>query len=281
MDKKIALITGTSTGLGFHTALKLAENGYTVVAAMRNTEKKQRLEDEAARLRIEKNIDIVKMDVTEQSEITAIQKYVQDKYGKLDVLINNAGYSLGGVTEHLDTADWKGQFNTNLFGAVAVTKAFLPLMRKNGKGKIINIGSISGRFGFPGLGPYAASKFALEGFSESLRLELLNFNISVSIIEAGSYKTKIWEKGMGGVNTEEENEYSTLIRNLHKAAGNSAEGAAEPGEVAELILKICRTAKPKLRYQTGKGIRTATFLKGILPWSFFERLILRKIYSKK
>ena len=280
MSTEIVLITGTSSGFGFAAAIELAKQGYTVIATMRNMQHKQQLTEKAREFNIEKNLHIIHMDVTNEEHINEVYKYIEATYGKLDILINNAGYSLGGITEYLSMENWQEQFDTNLFAVVSVTKAFLPIMRTRKKGKIINIGSISGRIGFPGLGPYAASKFALEGFSESLRLELSPFNIKVSLIEAGSFKTKIWEKGFERINLTEKNDYTSLMKTLFEKSSVTAENAGNPDEVIRLILKICKSPNPKLRYYVGKGIKTLVFLKGILPWSVLEWFIKKNLKYK-
>ncbi|MFC0559558.1 SDR family oxidoreductase [Halalkalibacter alkalisediminis] len=279
MKREIVLITGTSTGFGLLASLELAQNGYFVIATMRDLRKADLLKEEAAKMNLLEKIELVEMDVINQAQIEEVRRDIQTRYGKLDILINNAGYSLGGLTEYLETEDWKAQLETNLFGVISVTKAFLPLMRHHRGGKIINLGSISGRLGFPGLGPYVTSKFALSGFSESLRLELLPFNLHVSLIEAGSFKTEIWEKGLSNVAVIEDEDY-TYIKNIHQAATKTAENASNPKEVIRTILHICRAKKPRFRYQVGKGVKKIIFLKSVLPWSVIEWAIKRKLLNR-
>lgn len=275
--KKVVLITGASSGFGLLASLQLAKNSYFVIATMRDMTKLHVLKDLAIEMSVIENIKILQMDVVNENQIEEVKQFIQTHYGQLDILINNAGYSLGGLTEFLEIKDWKEQLDTNLFGVIAVTKAFLPLMRHRRSGKIINLGSISGRFGFPGLGPYVTSKFALSGFSESLRLELLPFNISVSLIEAGSFKTDIWRKSLSNIALHEDNDYSYL-KNIYQTATETAENAADPGEVIKLILKISYAKKPKFRYQVGTGVRRMIFFKSILPWSVIECAIKRKLF---
>ncbi|WP_216828561.1 SDR family oxidoreductase [Alkalihalobacterium elongatum] len=277
MSKEIVLITGTNSGFGYLSTLKLASQGYTVIATMRNLSKQTALRSEVKQKKLTDRIEILPLDVTNQEHIEQVQQYVERQYGKIDILINNAGYSTGGITELLDLEEWKAQFETNLFGVIAVTKAFLPMMRERRQGKIINIGSISGHVGFPGLGPYVSSKFALSGFSESLRLELLPFNIHVSIVEPGSYKTDIWEKALSKINLTTESEYDEFLQKIYAEAKRSGEQAACPDEVIEVITNICRSKNPKFRYPVGKGIRSVIFMKNILPWSWFEAIVRRKM----
>ncbi|GAA3324660.1 hypothetical protein GCM10020331_053430 [Ectobacillus funiculus] len=144
-------------------------------------------------------IHIIQLDVTDSSAAAAVITDIIRCYGQIDLLVNNAGYAAGGFTEELAAEQWRQQFEVNFFGLVTVTKAVLPSMRERRSGKIINISSISGRIGFPSMGPYVSSKFAVEGFSESLRLEMLRYGVYVVLIEPGSYRTDIWSKGLESV----------------------------------------------------------------------------------
>lgn len=174
MEREVVLITGASSGFGLLFAIELAKNNFQVIACMRDLTKKEKMLKVAKVAGVLDKIDVFLLDVTNYNHINELKNYVMSSYGRLDILINNAGFCVGGLTELLDDNEWKEQFETNFFSVVKLTKTFLPMMRQRRKGKIINIGSISGKFGFPGMGPYAASKFAMEGFSESLRLELLS-----------------------------------------------------------------------------------------------------------
>lgn len=272
---KTVLITGTSSGFGLLTATHLAKKGYTVIATMRDLEKQSELLLRAEKEKIRERLMIAKMDVTKQKEVKALYFRIKEQFGKLDVLINNAGFALGGFLEELSEEDWYRQFETNFFGVVRVTKTFLPLLKKNGGGKIINISSISGYFGFPGLGPYVASKHALEGFSESLRFELLDENIFVSLVEPASYKTKIWEKGLATLDLQKER--PVFQQNLIKQAMKNITTSADPEEVTRLISEICETEKPSLRYPVGKGAKPLYHLKSFLPWSLVERFVQNRL----
>ncbi|WP_040369582.1 SDR family oxidoreductase [Caldibacillus debilis] len=270
---KIALITGTSSGFGLLTALELAKKGYRVIATMRDPEKRHRLL-ELAEKSAAGRIEVWRMDVTKEEEIDGARKKLEDAYGKLDVLINNAGYATGGFFSEIEVSEWEKQFRTNFFGPVRVTRAFLPLIRKNGGGKIINISSVSGFFGFPGLGPYTASKHALEGFSESLRLELAPENIWVSLVEPAAYATDIWEKGLKNFSPENRPKFQQRLIKMAMKAGKTG---SDPTEVARLIGKICDEEKPGLRYPVGKGARSLYRWKALLPWRLVERAVLKKL----
>ncbi len=192
---KVILITGCSSGFGMLTAGKLAAAGHTIYATMRNLQKQN-----ALMLELEQRdtmCQILHLDVTEDKSINKVIDTIEKQAGRLDVLINNAGYGIGGFFEDLSEDEIRSQFETNFFGVQKVTRSALPLMRatasKSGKifsTKIINISSAQGRSTLPGLGAYGASKFALEGFSESLYFELQPFGIEVVILEPGTYLTK-------------------------------------------------------------------------------------------
>ncbi|MGE5702101.1 MAG: SDR family NAD(P)-dependent oxidoreductase, partial [Clostridia bacterium] len=187
----------------------------------------------------------------------------------------NAGFALGGAAEEIPLDEWKRQFDTNFFGLVAMTQAVLPLMRTQKSGKIVNIGSISGRIGFPGYSPYAASKFAVEGFSESLRLELLPFGIHVVLVEPGAYKTSIWQKGFDTIQVKPGSPYEQMMQKILTISRQTAESAAPPAEVVDVIVKAVTSSAPTLRYPIGKGTRLSIMGKALLPWKWLERAVRR------
>ena len=188
---KTAIVTGSSSGFGMLISIQLAKTGYNVIATMREIQKSDHLIQLATQENLMDKIHVYPLDVTSPESISKFGTYVNG-LRSVDILVNNAGYAQGGFCEELSIEAYRNQFETNFFGTVATTKAILPAMRSRGSGRIINISSISGRIGFPGLSAYASSKYALEGFSESLRLELKPFGIEVILIEPGSYKTNIW-----------------------------------------------------------------------------------------
>lgn len=279
VKRKLVLITGTSSGFGLLTALTLAKHGYFVIAAMRDLSKKEKLLSLAKKEGIDQQIEIVSLDVTNKEDIDQLIASIEEKYGFIHILINNAGYCQGGLVEQIPMNDWEKQFQTNFFSCVALTKAVLPTMRRRREGKIIFLGSISGRIGLPGMGAYASSKFALEGFVESLRLEVKPFQIDISIIEAGSFQTNIWEKSIKDVEGEVEEDYASMFQAVFSSAKQSAKQAGDPMEVVNLILHICETRNAKLRYPIGKGVKLTTFLKNILPWELVEKFIDKKLTS--
>ncbi len=279
MKKGVVLITGTSSGFGMLATVALAKEGYLVIATMRDTTKQNQLIALSESHHTQANIDILKLDVNSDIDIHSAVNYVRERYQTIDILINNAGFCIGGMTEELSINKWREQFETNFFGLVSLTQACLPLMRENKSGKIIHLGSISGRIGFPGLGPYVSSKFALAGFSESLRLELLPFQIKVSLIEAGPFQTKIREKSLENVSQGKLLDYQPLLKTIIHKVQTSASTAAEPNEVIRVILKICQNPKPKFRYHVGKGVRTMVILKQLLPWRIVEWIVKRNLFN--
>ncbi len=178
MDKPVVLITGASSGFGLLSSIALANAGYHVVATMRDITKGTALQKYIQT----GTMEVIELDVTKHEELNVTIEQLINRLGKVDVLINNAGYAEGGFVEDVTMEQYRDQFETNFFGLIAVTKAVLPYMRERKQGKIINISSVSGRFGFPSLSPYVSSKYAVEGFSESLRLEMLPYGVFVSFL---------------------------------------------------------------------------------------------------
>ncbi|GAA0595289.1 oxidoreductase [Virgibacillus siamensis] len=276
-NKPVVFITGASGGFGFLTSLALARSGYSVVATMRNLAKKEVLLELAREKEVESYINCIQLDVTKQEEVDTVFSKVIHQFGSIDVLINNAGYAAGGFTEEISLEAWRQQFETNFFGLVAVTKAVLPHMRQRQHGTIINLSSISGRMALPGLGPYSASKHAVEGFSESLRLEMMPFGVHVVLIEPGSYQTDIWAKGMNDFTSDPASPYKDKNKRLLKIVNHIAKTAGDPEEVVQQIVNVARDDYPDLRYPVGKGVKKQIRLKNILPWKWVERVILKRL----
>lgn len=277
MTEKIAIITGSSSGFGLLTSLEFAKKGYLVIATMRNVEKRTKLLEQAALLHVERNIKIHQLDVTSQKSIENFTSFI-NTLERIDILVNNAGYASGGFVEEIPLEEYRKQFETNVFGAIAVTQAVLPVMRRQKHGKIINVSSISGKMGFPGLSPYVASKYALEGWSESLRLEVKPFGIDVSLIEPGSYNTNIWEIGqkLAESTSESESPYKEYMKKIEQHIHNGSESFRDPQDVAEKIVSIAQSQHPTLRYPVGKGVKLMILLKKILPWKWWEFLVLKR-----
>jgi NAD(P)-dependent dehydrogenase (short-subunit alcohol dehydrogenase family) len=277
----VAFVTGASSGFGLLVSVALASEGYRVLASMRDLDNRGRLEAAAKEAGVTDRIEIVQLDVTDFSAAETVIQDVIDRYGQIDLLVNNAGYAAGGFTEELAVEEWQRQFETNFFGLVAVTKAVLPSMRERRSGKIVNISSISGRIGFPSMGPYVASKFAVEGFSESLRLEMLPYGVHVILIEPGSYKTDIWSKGLGAVTINPNSPYIKEMKAILKYVNQVADTAPAPDEVIRQIVQVAKSSSPKLRYPVGKGVKLGIVLKNVLPWKWWERMMTKRFWEGK
>lgn len=280
MQKPVVLVTGTSSGFGMLASMKLAEKGYPIVATMRNATRETPLHTYIKEKRLD-NIEIIELDVTHYEEIPKKIEEVVFRYGRIDVLINNAGYAEGGLVEDVSMGAYRKQFETNFFGLVAVTKAVIPHMRKQKSGKIINISSVSGRTGFPVISPYVSSKFAVEGFSECLRLEMLPYGIYVTLIEPGPYKTEIWDKGFLHMDTLQNSRDEEMLRRMIQELGKSANNAGDPQEVIGVLTHVIEINRPKLRYMIGRGIKQLLFLKTIVPEKWFEQMIVNRIQNIK
>jgi NAD(P)-dependent dehydrogenase (short-subunit alcohol dehydrogenase family) len=276
MNKKIAVITGASSGFGLLTTLELVKKDYLVIATMRNLEKQVDLLSQATKLNLQQNIKVQQLDVTDQSSIQSFQLFLKE-INRVDLLINNAGYANGGFVEEIPVEEYRKQFETNLFGAISITQLVLPYMREQKSGKIINISSISGQVGFPGLSPYVSSKYALEGWSESLRLEVKPFGIDVALLEPGSYNTNIWEVGkqLAENQSDTTSPYKEYMDKIQKHINNGNDTLGNPMDVANKIIEIAEARRTTLRYPIGKGVKFMIFAKKILPWRLWEFLVLK------
>lgn len=282
MKNNIAIVTGTSSGFGLLITVELAKKGYTVIAAMRNISRSSELLQEARKYGVESKIIVHELDVTNEQSILLFQLRILDDFGRVDLLINNAGYAGAGFVEEISMEEYRQQFETNVFGVIAVTKAFLPMMRKQGQGCIINISSISGKVGFPGLSPYIASKYAVEGWSESLRLEMQPFGVKVVLVEPGSYKTNIWSSGkqVAVESLQSHSAYQHYMRSIENYLARGEKNFGNPQEVATKIAGIAGMDNPEMRYPIGRGVRTTIFIKNLLPWKFWEKLVNRQLFRK-
>ncbi|MEN1937801.1 oxidoreductase [Paenibacillus sp. 102] len=273
---KIAIITGASSGFGLLTTLELAKKNYFVIATMRNLDKQENLLSQATALHLQDNIKIHQLDVTNQNSIHTFQLFLKE-LDRIDLLVNNAGYASGGFIEEIPVEEYRRQFETNVFGAISITQIVLPYMRKQKSGKIINVSSISGQVGFPGLSPYVSSKYALEGWSESLRLEAKPFGIDVSLIEPGSYNTNIWEVGkeLAENYSEADSPYKDYMDKIQRHINSGSDTFGNPIDVAQKVVAIAAAKHTTLRYPIGKGVKLMMIAKKILPWRVWEFLVLR------
>ncbi|MBS4217448.1 oxidoreductase [Bacillus sp. FJAT-49711] len=276
---KTAIITGASSGFGMLATVELAKKGFSVIATMRNMQNKDTIIELCKQESITSKISFIQLDVTDQQSIEHFSSQLS-QLSSINVLINNAGFAFGGFCEETSILEYKEQFNTNFFGLIEVTQAVLPYMRKQRRGKIINISSISGKMGFPGLSPYVASKHALEGWSECLRLEVKPFGIDVALIEPGSYKTNIWTKGKRIAKNSmlDTSPYSFYLKAIEKELESGTSNYGNPQDVAQLIVDLCsRKELSKLRYPIGKGVKASLIMKNMIPWKVWEKIFHKKL----
>lgn len=280
VEKKVAVVTGTSSGFGLLTALELAKREYDVIATMRNVEARFHLVDEAKRIGVANRIQVQQLDVTSEESMKQFLP-VLEELKQVHVLVNNAGYAAGGFVEEIPLEEYRKQFETNFFGVIRVTQAVLPIMRKQQRGKIINVSSISGKVGFPGISPYVASKHALEGWSECLRLEVIPFGIEVVLIEPGSYKTNIWSSGKHITEASESSPYFDYMSQIDSYLEKGQSKFGDPKEVAEKIAYIAEHSNTALRYPVGRGVKTGIMLKQMFSWKQWESLVLQRLNKKR
>jgi len=266
--QKVVFITGASSGIGEACAKLLVKHGYRVYGTSR-------------KYFSDRSYNMVQIDVTKSDSVEWAIKTVIEKEGRIDVLINNAGFGLAGAVEDTSITEAKAQFETNFFGLLRVTKEVLPHMRRRRKGLIINISSIGGLIGLPFQALYSASKFAVEGLSEGLRLELRPYNINVVLIEPGDARTKFTKNRILSRKAKrEESPYWDPFHYALKAIEKSENEGASPSKVAKKVLWVMRAKKPVLRYKVGSTFEIwGSKLKGMLPYSWFERIMDRYYYD--
>ena len=219
-------------------------------------------------------IEIHALDVTNAVQIDAIASEIGKRAVPLHAVVNNAGFALPGFADDVTDAELRQQFDTNFFGAAAVTRAFLPQLRRQGFGHIVMISSVSGRMGFAGVGSYSASKFALEGWTESLRYEMLPLGIQVVLIEPGAFETDIWTRNAKIAENLMKPESPNAARvGRWQAKIQSETKKANPQPVIDRIVAVLENPRPKLRYVVGRDAKIGLLLRSLLPWSVFERII--------
>jgi NAD(P)-dependent dehydrogenase (short-subunit alcohol dehydrogenase family) len=273
------VVTGASTGIGRATALLLDEKGYTVFAGVRKQEDAKSLSEAGS-----DRLTPITIDVTEQSSIASAQKEVEGAVGKdgLAGLVNNAGVGGGGPIEFMPLDSFRDTLEVNLVGQIAVTQAFMPLLRQ-ARGTIVFIASIGGRVATPFLSPYNASKFGIEALGESLRAELKPWDIDVAVVEPGSIDTQIWAKGadraaetVEGLSPDARRLYGKQLVRFGEVLNETADRGIHPDKVAKVIHKAIRSDKPRHRYLVGTDAKVAARLKGTLPERTFSKLVARQ-----
>lgn len=272
---KVVLITGASTGIGKACALALDKKGYKVFAGVRKTSDAEALKSEAS-----ENLRAVILDVTKEKQITDAVELINTEWPQgLHALINNAGIAVAGPLEFIPLEKVRQQLDVNIIGLLSVTQKALPLLRKT-KGRVINIGSVSGRVAFPFIGPYNASKFALEGMTDSLRMELSLFGIKVVLVEPGPIATPIWEKSSEATRASVSElppqaleYYSGMIRAVEKGLKNTQAAAIPVSSVVKVIVTAIEKKNPSARYLVGSRAKLQVLMKTFLTTRMFDKVV--------
>jgi NAD(P)-dependent dehydrogenase (short-subunit alcohol dehydrogenase family) len=274
--KPVALVTGASSGFGLLASIELARRGHRVFASMRDLGKQSQLLEAARAAGVE--VETLALDVTKAESIASAVRGINARAGGVDVLVNNAGFGMAGFFEDVELDEFREQFETNFFGLIAVTQAVVPGMRQRRRGRVINVSSISGRLGNPGMSAYSASKFAVEGLSESLRLELLPLGIHVVLIEPGTFKTDIFDKNRRvarraldptSPNYDRARRLEAFIEKLLQR------NRQDPNDVALAIAHAATVKAPRLRYVVGRDARGEALGKSVAPQRVLEWFILK------
>jgi len=262
------VVTGASTGIGRASAARLVERGAVVFAGVRREADAQALRDDLGA-----NLRPLLLDVTDHAQIYAARDTVATRLGAqpLDGLVNNAGIAVGGPIEYLSIDDWRQQFEVNVFGVVETTKAFLDLLRR-GPGRNVIVGSIGGRLASPMLGPYAASKHAIEAVAEALRHELRDWGIHTSVVEPGAVATPIWDKGRSQAESlerdlppEARERYARFISAVGRAIDHQEKSGVPPDRVAEVVERALVSPRPRARYVVGNDARLQAVFARVAP----------------
>src|SRR5215468_8033424 len=271
------LVTGASSGIGRATALLLDRSGFQVFAGVRRSE-----HGEALRQQVSDRLTPILLDVTDPQSIEAAVSSVSDALGgrALAGLVNNAGIDIAGPLETSSVADVRSQFEVNVIGLLSVTQAYLPMLRQS-PGRIVNIGSVLGRLAIPFMGAYSASKFALEGLTDALRIELRPWGIHVSLIEPGPVATPLWSKThlLAGMNEERGAAgelYATANAAAHAAFTKFGQTGISPDRVAAKVFEALTASNPKPRYLVGRDAKALSWLASLVPDRIRDRILIKR-----
>jgi short-subunit dehydrogenase len=277
-QQKVAIVTGSSTGIGYATSLLLARNRFHTYATMRNIKKSGDIPQIANKERLP--LQVIQLDVNDIASIRNSIEKVESENKRIDVLVNNAGYGLIGAFEDLSVEEIKAQFETNFFGVIRLTQQVLPIMRKQKSGMIVNVSSGAGRIGFPGMSAYVSSKFALEGLSESMSYELEPFGIKVIIIEPGVIRTNFKKNSViskKSIDNSSISPYSSIIQKIDASISSIIEHATPPEEVAKAILHAVTSNNPELRYLVGNDMIMMAETKKSMSDEDFRKMMMQSI----
>lgn len=257
-NHKVVLVTGASSGIGQAVARLFARKGYLVFGTSRNP----------SRIELTLNMEVLPLDVRSGDSVNACLEGVLNKSGRLDILINNAGYEFDGAVEEVSVEEAKAQFETNFFGVIRMVKAALPTMRRQRSGHIINISSLTGLVPVPFMGIYSASKFCVEGYTEVLRREVEPFNIRVSMVETGFTKTNLPGNRQYAANRI--GDYDQLRLRVFQAINRYEKNAPSSAPVADCVLRIVESKSPELHYKVGREAKSVALLRRFLPEELFD-----------
>ena len=274
--KKVALVTGSSSGIGYETSLALAREGYFTYATMRDLKKEAVIKKIAE----EENLPlkVIELDVDNDDSVQNAVKTIIEEKQRIDVLVNNAGWGIWGTAEDVSIEEFRAQFETNFFSVVRMIQKVAPIMRKQGTGDIVNISSIAGRIGFPVSTAYISSKFAIEGLSESLRYELGPFGVNVIIIEPGVIKTNFFDSMKTAKKADDT--YKEITEKVISGVKMMAEMGTPPKEVANVIIKSLKEEKPLPRYVVGNDAAMFLEAKKMKTDIEFENYLKKELYGE-
>jgi NAD(P)-dependent dehydrogenase (short-subunit alcohol dehydrogenase family) len=275
----VAVVTGSSSGIGLATSLALAKNGYRTYATMRNLAKQDSIQSIADKQHLP--IRTVQLDVNDENSVKdAIQSIISES-GRIDLLVNNAGYGLIGAFEDIGMDEIKSLYETNVFGVIRVTQVVLPIMRKQGSGRIINISSGAGRIGFPGSSAYVSSKFALEGLTESMAFEVEQFGIKTVLVEPGFIRTNFAENiAMAKKAQEPSSPYAQMMQMMSSNRDRMFENASDADLVAAVVVEAATAKEPNLRYLAGKDVQQMVATKKSMSDEEFHTLVKQSKMGK-
>jgi len=276
--EKVAVVTGTSSGIGFETSLALAREGYFTYATMRDTTKSNKIKEIAQKENLK--INVLELDVDDEKSVKSAIAQILDQKQRIDVLVNNAGWGLWGCVEDVSVDEFKEQFETNFFSIIRLIQEVAPTMRKQGSGIIVNVSSVVGRIGFPASPAYISSKFALEGLSESLRFEFAPFGIDVIIIEPGVIKTNFMKNMKMAKKSELNTVYKDITTKVVSGVKMMAEMGTPPKEVANTIVKAIKDKKPLPRYIVGNDASMFLEAKKSKTDIEFENYLKKELYGE-
>jgi NAD(P)-dependent dehydrogenase (short-subunit alcohol dehydrogenase family) len=276
----VAVVTGSSSGIGLATSLALARNGYLTYATMRNLAKRDSVQSTAEKQHL--SIRTVQLDVIDENSIKSAIESILSEAGRIDLLVNNAGYVLTGAFEDIGINEIKALYETNVFGVIRVTQAVLPIMRKQGSGRIINISSGAGRIGYPGGSAYVSSKFALEGLSESMAYEIEQFGIRTVLVEPGFVRTKIGENMAISKKIQDPNSpYSQMMQMMSSNQERMLENGSDADPVASVVAEAATAKEPNFRYLAGKDVQQMMAAKKSMSDEEFQKMMKQGLTDKK